>query len=343
VPVADSNGAGLVGELVRVAAELSLPPGTVLFLTNDRQVATIAAGWHRLQDRFRLSWAQSASLVASQLDKSAHQARAEAAGCAYPDTRTIDHVAASREACVGLALPLIAKPARPLGPFKTRIIDAPGQLDALCREFPGALPLLVQPFIPGGDDRIFFCALYLRDGAILARFDGRKLRSRPMGHTTAAEPASDDRAYAVAARYFGGLGLSGPCSIEVKLDAQGEPWIIEPTVGRTDFWVDVCTANGTELPWIEYCDQAGLPLPERARAPATVWLNTERDPRALPWLLREVLLGRLPARGVTLPYARLSDPMPLLAAIGVFFRKQLTRVARVSRRALLSRNAKSIS
>jgi len=326
--IADSNGEGLVDELIRVSTKRGLPPDTVLFLTNDRQVATIAGAWQRLEGRFRLSWAGAADAVSSQLEKSAHDARAAQTGCSYPTTRTISDARNAVTACLGLHLPLIAKPVRPLGSFKTRILERPDEILNLCSEHPSALPLLVQPFIPGDDEQIYFCALYLREGQVLARFDGHKLRSKPMGHTTVAEPTSESMAYEVAQRYFGGLRLSGPCSLEIKLDPAGQPWIIEPTVGRTDFWVDVCCESGVELPWVEYCDQIGLPSPPVPERTPAVWLNTERDPVAAIWLLRRMMLGRFPYRRLIFPYARLSDPVPFLVSLKQFVRMQIRRLLR---------------
>src|SRR6185503_20834212 len=105
------------------------------------------------------------------------------------------------------ALPLIAKPARPLSSFKVRVIESVEQLARLRTQHADALPFIVQAYVPGGDERIRFCALYLDRGREIARFDGRKLRSRPMGHTTIAEPLHDDAIHAETTRFLRGLEL----------------------------------------------------------------------------------------------------------------------------------------
>jgi len=149
-----------------------------------------------------------------------------------------------------------------------------------------------------------------------------------MGHTTIAEPFPDHVALENALRFFEENRISGPASLEVKLDQNGRPWIIEPTVGRTDFWVDVCCESGVELPWVEYCDQIGLPSPPVPERTPAVWLNTERDPVAVIWLLRRMMLGRFPYRRLIFPYARLSDPVPFLVSLKQFVRMQIRRLLR---------------
>jgi predicted ATP-grasp superfamily ATP-dependent carboligase len=245
------------------------------------------------------------------LEKPALALRCAETGSAYPASAQFDAQSDPAEVAARLGLPMIAKPARPLSSFKVRVLESVAQLEKLRNEHSDALPFIVQSFVPGGDERIRFCALYLDRGREIARFDGRKLRSRPMGHTTIAEPLHDDAIHAETMRFFRGLELSGPVSVEWKLDASGLPWIIEPTVGRTDFWIDVCIANGVNLPAIEYCHQAGRPIPRVAQRFDRTWINTERDPAALPWWAGQVARRRANAGRPTFPYLSAADPGPV--------------------------------
>ena len=54
-------------------------------------------------------------------------------------------------------------------------------------------------------------------------------------------------------------------------------------------------ANGVNLPWIEYCHQAGLPIPRVSQRFDRTWINTERDPGALPWWAGQVARRRVHA------------------------------------------------
>jgi predicted ATP-grasp superfamily ATP-dependent carboligase len=171
--------------------------------------------------------------------------------------------------------------------------------------------------VPGGDERISFCALYLDRGRILARFDGRKLRSWPMGHTTVAEPHIDDEVFEQTRRFYAPLALSGPVSLELKRDDEGRLWVIEPTVGRTDFWLGLCLTNGVNLPYVEYRHQAGLDVPEQLQTARRTWLNTDRDPAALPWYLARCLAGAARLRRIAFPYLESDDLQPFRRAMGL--------------------------
>jgi predicted ATP-grasp superfamily ATP-dependent carboligase len=188
-----------------------------------------------------------------------------------------------------------------------------------------SLPVIAQEFIPGDDGAIRFGALYLDQGRILARFEGRKLRSRPMGHTTLAVSEPNDDIHRVTVCFFEGLALSGPVSLELKQAPDGSLWVIEPTVGRTDFWVGLCIANGVNLPLIEYRSQSGLPVPATRQARNYLWMNGERDPFAPLWLALHQP-GRLFSQRIMALYLDLSDIRPFIDAVSNFIRSLLSRI-----------------
>jgi predicted ATP-grasp superfamily ATP-dependent carboligase len=195
-------------------------------------------------------------------------------------------------------------------------------------EFSDDFPVLIQDWIAGGESRLSFCALYLDRGRVIARFDGRKLRAQPMGHTTVAEPVRDDAIYNASQRFFEGLNLTGPVSLELKRDARGTAWVIEPTVGRTDFWLGCCIANGVDLPYLEYCHQAGLPLPSTKQRHGYVWVNAERDPLSLFWYACQVVKRALSQRRVALLYWARDDIRPSLRSLRLAAGDLSSRLAR---------------
>lgn len=324
------QGDGLIRALAEVAHPASDGKRPVLFLTNDDMVRTVADRWDEISGRYSLSWAHCRNETALLLSKSEHQARSIAAGCSYPPSRLLNEATGLDEIVREIGFPAIAKPVRPLSSFKVRILPTLPALAALCESHRSALPFIVQKYIPGGDDRIFFSALYLSGGRVLARFDGRKLRSWPLGHTTVAEPCPDDEINTQALRFFAGLGLSGPVSLELKRDDAGRPWVIEPTVGRTDFWIGLCVANGVNLPWIEYCDQAGIEAHATAQADGHAWLNPERDPRGLFWYARQVASRKVARRRIAVTYSGGGDTALLVAAASATVRRHLARSLRLS-------------
>ena len=327
--VSSLAGPALIRALLELADRIQSAQPPVLFLTNDGMVRDVAAGWSALAGRYRLSWAEARDEVASLLAKTEHERASIRAGCRYPRSLVLESASCADRVGDELAYPLIAKPSRPLSSFKTAQIRDIDDLRSLMRDHVDALPIVVQPFIPGGDERIHFCAVYLHRGQVVARFDGRKLRSRPMGHTTIAEPAPADDVFQETARFFASTRISGPASLEMKRDPEGSLWVIEPTVGRTDFWIQVCISNGVNLPWLEYCDQTARALPQVRQASTHVWVNTERDPKALGVVLLGMVGRSVARRRIVLPYFHRGDRwLALRAAVGKARRNVRSRLAR---------------
>ncbi len=127
---------------------------------------------------------------------------------------------------------------------------------------------VLQEWIHGGDERIAFCLTYVgRDGNSHALFVGRKLRQFPpeCGNTALCEPAPPswrERICALTEEVWRTVRFKGLGSIEFKMrEDSGQPVIMEPTVGRTDYQNEVAVLNGMNIPLIAYCDLAGLPRP----------------------------------------------------------------------------------
>jgi predicted ATP-grasp superfamily ATP-dependent carboligase len=310
--VPDINGPGLITALQSLHERIRCPANPVLFLTNDTMVRTVGEHWGALDGHFALSWADTRSALLPLLQKPALESRCNAVGLNYPETFVIRSPADVAEAVLAIGFPMIVKPSRPLSRFKTALPGSQQELRALVERLESDLPFLVQQFVPGDDTHIYFSALYLDRGKVCARFDGHKLRSRPLGHTTIAESASDDNVFAHTCRFFDGLGLSGPVSLELKRDGHGRLWVIEPTVGRTDFWLGLCTANGVNLPLTEYHHQCGATPPMTRQSDAAVWFNEDRDPLGRVWVARHAG-GGMRGRRSTYTFLNRGDPAPAIA------------------------------
>jgi D-aspartate ligase len=325
----DVNGAGLIDALLELRPRLGNRAGSpVLFLTNDNMVSVVADAWPRLADHYRLSWSHCRETIAGLVLKSSLRAHCHRAGLPYPGTWQLDCPGEAVKLAPQLRFPVIAKPVRPLRGFKVRVLHSGADVERLAHEFPTDFPVLIQDWIPGEESRLAFCALYLDRGRVVARFDGRKLRERPMGHTTVAEPEPDPAAFDAALRFFDGLHLSGPVSLELKRDTGGTPWVIEPTVGRTDFWLGCCIANGVDLPYLEYRHQAGLAMPRTRQRHRYVWVNAERDPLSLFWYAGQVTKRALSQRRVALLYWAQDDIKPCLRSLRQVLGTLSSRVAR---------------
>lgn len=329
--VPDINGEGLIEALLGLRIPSLNPAKPVLLLTNDRMVEVIGRHAEAVARHFHLSWAHAAATLVPLLGKDRIEARCLEVGLNYPKSLLLTDFDEARQQLAMLKFPVIAKPTRPVSAFKTQVADTVESFVAARARMERSMPVVVQEFIAGDDTQIRFAALYLDAGRVLARFEGRKLRSRPMGHTTIAVPEPNDEVHALALRFFDGLSLSGPVSLELKQDPDGRHWVIEPTVGRTDFWAELCVANGVNLALIEYRATTGTALPPSAQRSTHLWLNGERDPGAIAWLLRNApaqLFGHR-LRGV---YFNLSDPRPFLVALVRFLADLPVRATRKASR-----------
>lgn len=283
--VEDINGPGLVSSLISLAPDLSAAGAPVLLLTNDTMVETVAKTYEQLSKHYRISWADCATRILPLLRKEDVHRRCIDIGMLHPRSVLIRPGHDLVRRVDDLGFPIIFKPDRPVSSYKTLICEDALQLQAQRKIIERSLPAIAQEFIPGTDSVIHFAALYLDRGKILARYEGRKLRSRPMGHTTIAIGEANDQTHRIAKRFFSGLELSGPVSLEVKADTSGQLWVIEPTVGRTDFWVGLCVNDGIDLPVIEYFHATDRPCTIVDQHDQTLWINEERDPAAILWLL----------------------------------------------------------
>lgn len=278
-------------------------------------VRTVIDHGDRLRESYRWPWSEQSETIGRFLDKQAIEQRCRDTGLEYPATRYLRDASEIRSATADWSFPLIVKPARPLSRFKVRLVESADELARLGDQFPDSLPYLLQQWVPGGDDRIAFGALYLDRGKVVARFEGRKIRSHPpaMGQTTCARSFRDDGVHEATRSFFEELDLSGPVSLELKRAEDGGLWAIEPTVGRTDFWLDCCVANGVDFPWLAYLGATGRALPDMHQRDIHVWYDTNKDPIIALRAIRATH-GAVLARRPRFAFVHPHDPGPAIRA-----------------------------
>lgn len=325
--VGPMNGPGLSETLRTLATSRGWDEAPVLFLTNDRMVRDVAENWALLQPHYRLSWAACRERVLRLMQKENLPAECGVTGVRFPATRSIGDARDVIGTVDELKLPIIVKPSWPLGSFKTRIVESAAQLGELVAEHAGSLPFVAQEWIDGGVESLCFCALYLREGRVVAHIEGRKVYAGPdgLGQATVMETWPDDRVFAAALAFLANDRLSGPVAVEFKADRAGNLWLIEPNIGRTEYCVDVCIANGVNLPVIEYCDVAGTPLPKAEQRRDRTWVDTDRDRWAWLRLISQAPMSRH-WRSAIFPYFRFGDSGPFLAALGQVLRRRVARL-----------------
>jgi predicted ATP-grasp superfamily ATP-dependent carboligase len=312
------SGTGLVESLLAVAKPLDCRP--VLFLTTDAQVRTVSEHRDVLQAyHIRLPDHRT---VCELLHKTGFQTSAERHGFPVPVSLTVrkpDDLVELRR----LRFPVVIKPGDKTAFFQGKApralrVDDHDRAEAACRGILREVTdLIVQEWIEGPDDQIYFCLQYYdRTGVPVGSFTGRKLRSWPpgTGSTASCIPAPEvaESLEPLACAFFQAVGMTGMCSMEFKRDVRsGAFFMIEPTIGRADWQEEVATLNGINMPLVAYRQALGLPAPSPGRVPRrTIW----RDPSCY-W--RSVAAARSfharPPAGALVKGScwRKDDPVPL--------------------------------
>lgn len=276
--VSDFSEEAIISALLALRTELAQYDEVVLFPTNDNHVRILGSAFEQLAGHYRLSWSDCIPQVLMLQKKSELEAVSVERGLNYPRSAVISELTTAAAATASLRFPVIIKPVRPQSSFKTILTENAGQLTAALEAHQQDLPILAQEYIAGGDESLYFGALMLDHGRTVQAMAGRKLASFPpaLGQTTIAEAVNAPAVIALTEQFFRGFALSGPVSLELKRGADGSFWLIEPTVGRTDFWSELCVAAGFNQPHQEYQVALGRAPVATPMRTDLVWYDTER-------------------------------------------------------------------
>lgn len=282
VPLEALQGPPLHEALDRIAAAGSRKP--VLFVTNDRMVRDLNEEQERWRERFHIFFPRR-DLLSELIEKDTLAPLAARQGLSLPRSWSVTGAEARGEApsaaLDAIPFPCIVKPTTPMSAIKVlRPASRPALADS-ARRHPEIDRFVVQEWIPGDDQKVFFTAYYFdATGAARWPFAGQKIRQVPrtLGNSTAARGVDRPDLVEEGARLFRGLGYTGIASVEFKLAPDGTPYFIEATVGRSDFWLKTLIVNGIDLPALAYGDVTGTPVraPSRQRN-RHAWIDEDRD------------------------------------------------------------------
>lgn len=281
------------------------------------------------------------------LDKQATYRRAAAAGCPYPETFGLVPKGDGplRQMAESLPYPVLLKPVHSREfSLKTHVkvvrCDDPAQWMAAAKTFSQSGPLLVQRFIPGGDDALLTVGVYRTlAGEVAGVFTGHKLRQHPegagvcsLGETLPAADMAQAVDYALA--LLADVSFHGIAQVEFKRDAVSNlPYLMEVNP-RTWSWHALATYSGVDLPWLAYCDLIGDPIPPAVQTRAGFWWYGALDVRTALPRIRKGRLGLAdwlhtlpPLRGGAGVYAlwALDDPLPSLHYVWDQVARKVTR------------------
>jgi D-aspartate ligase len=115
--------------------------------------------------------------------------------------------------------------------------------------------LIVQEYIPGGDESIFsFHGFAGRDSEVLAFFCGRKIRTYPklVGESCFLQLVKDDELVEVGRHIIRTLGFKGPFKIDIKKDSRdGRLYMLEINA-RFNLWHYLGAVSGVNVPAVAY-------------------------------------------------------------------------------------------
>ena len=284
----------LVDTLCALGRELGRP--AVLIPTTDRSVELVSEHRERLEPYF-LHSLPARDVVQCLLNKAAIADFASREGFQIPRTFAIANEAELESASAAIGFPCILKPqvkTEALMRVRTQKAYRVQSLTDLRRIYQGIAPaephFVLQEWIPGPDTRLIFCLYYFDDdGKPIASFTGRKIRQfiPYCGTACSAEPWQDEYVREAGVRFFQATAYRGFGAIEFKRSPTGAYFLMEPTVGRTEHLFAMAAANGVNLPYIGYCDMAGLPPPPiRQTSRPVKYLHWKRDFNAARVYLR---------------------------------------------------------
>ncbi|HUO98673.1 MAG TPA: hypothetical protein VMU01_08380 [Rhizomicrobium sp.] len=319
--LAAASGDELIHELLRLRGEFEAKP--VLILTQEAAVASVSEAYGDVTEAYRISMPDRATM-AMLMNKALFQAQAEALGFAIPrsirllpgdDGGALDDL---RFPCV--LKPVVKNSANPHRLPKAHRLEDAASARALWRELDGMIgEAIVQEWIEGGDSDVYFCLAYRAPAGEAVSFTGRKTCQWPplVGGTATCMPAPEAEAELneTTSRFFAAVGFTGLGSMEYKRDRRdGRFYMVEPTVGRTDYQEEVATLNGVNLPYAAWLGEQGLPLQGCVRkARAAAWRDPYGHHNAGRAGARDAISEIAPNMAVTDAYFRASDPGPYVA------------------------------
>ncbi len=261
----------------------------VLYPCHDETVRIISRNRDTLKGRFGVSLADS-DTIEMLSDKVAFYKYAQENNLPIAPTFILKSTDDAELAAKKIRFPAVLKPSA-----RTRVwdrhtlskayrINSEDEFLRLYEKCGSWAPALVlQEWIPGGDDCLYSCNCYFgADANPLCTFVARKVRQWPphVGVSSLGEECRNDFVLQETLRLFRGLGYRGLGYVEFKRDpGDGRHYLVEPNVGRPTGRSAIAEAGGVELLYTMYCDVVGLPVPKKRVQSYTgaKWVDIRHD------------------------------------------------------------------
>lgn len=321
IRVASLSGPVFIDELLALRRRFAVNP--VLLLTQEASVATVSEARETLHGAYRFSMPNH-PLMTTLLDKLEFQALAERLGFPIPKAVRVDQ-RIDWARLGALRFPCVLKPTTKHPGYGARFAKAyrVGDLQRvknLWSEMQNVVDeVIVQEWIEGDDSDVYFCLQYRKNDRSRMSFVGRKTCQWPplVGGTASCVPAPEaaDELTALTDKFFAAVGFVGLGSMEYKRDRRdGRFYMVEPTVGRTDYQEEVAALNGANIPLAAFLGETDRALPQAKDVyPPRAWRDPLGFSKAMAAGATDSTARILPAVRICDAYFRSRDPMPYLS------------------------------
>lgn len=339
---ADTKAATVVDELLKLTT-LFCGRKPVLLLTEEKTVVHVSAARERLAPYYHFVFCEQATLLALQ-SKSGFQQLANQTEAAIPQGRILSQL--SDLALIhDLNYPCVFKPLEQNEAYSRQFkkaykVGSAAEVASLYPAIAAVMPqMIVQEWLEGADSDIYFCLAYFdAEGKLVSSFTGRKIRSWPLqvGGTASCTAAPEAAAELTekTVRFCQAIGYVGQMGMEFKFDAnRGGFYMIEPTVGRTDYQHEIATLAGCNVLWPMVVSLAGQPDRTLTGALETNLTNSSHKIKKVVWF-DEIADANALANGgpneLFLDYQRVaavwrwSDPAPGLMSLWRRLKRKLS-------------------
>jgi predicted ATP-grasp superfamily ATP-dependent carboligase len=254
-------------QLIELSQSSSLKP--VLMLTNDEKVEFVLEHLEELKRHLIINITEP-NITYTLIDKIRLRDITKKLNIKVPKTVNIECIEDGLSV-KNLVFPVIVKPFLKSNKWyeagfpKAIIFDKYTVFEKQFEKMFAAEPrIIVQEFIPGGDDNIFYCLTYYNNqGECKCHFTGQKIRQWHVltGSTASTKPVVNDFVTNETLRIFNAIKFKGFGSIEYKKhELTGEFYMIEPTAGRINLQEYIATCTGNNIPLKAYCDMTGIEI-----------------------------------------------------------------------------------
>lgn len=252
----DTKAPSVVDELIELVGHFS-GKKPVLLLTEEKTVVQVSAAREKLTPFYHFVFCAPELLLALQ-SKSGFQQLANQVGSAIPQGRILSQLA-DLHLINDLNYPCVFKPLEQNEAYSRQFkkaykVGSAAEVASLYPAIASVMPqMIVQEWLEGADSDIYFCLAYIDpQGQLVSSFTGRKLRSWPLqvGGTASCTAAPEAAATLTekTMQFCQSIGYVGQIGMEFKFDAnRGGFYMIEPTVGRTDYQHEIATLAGCNV------------------------------------------------------------------------------------------------